>query len=960
MYDTPRELVEAFANENGTVFVGAGLSMGAGLPSWQQLIAPLLSEPEMRDCPPGTSPTAVAQYYENAFGRRLLLRRLREQLASGQAEPTVVHDTLLSLPGLTRIYTTNLDRLLETALDRRKMRYDRVWRDGHVTSQDAPVQLVKVHGDIDDYETIVITAADYERFAKTRPAIADQLKHDLTSTTAFFLGYSFSDPDLSAILALIRDQVGPYVRRLYTLQFAPSTIALHELKRQELNVIPLDPGPHPGGATEALADWLSAFVAEVRRAPRSSAPRGEVAVNHNLPVRSGEKLVGRRNEVAQVMDGLGSRYPLVTIEGFAGVGKTSLAVNVAYACTSLFDHVVWVSAKDRPEQKQWLNDVLNAIGTTTGLSVITQLRAEHVELKVSRVNEHLKLHQVLVVIDNFETIEDRGLVDWMVRVPGASKVLVTTRNHQFARMAYAVELRGLQPDAALELMRQHARQPGLTFLAEAPDEGLLPLHEVTAGNPYAIRLALGLVTGGNLASVQQVVNGLHGAYRQESVDAIFDELFARSWALLSDAARSILLVTPLFVGVSSIRRDALQAASGLDDEPYAFDAGLADCDRLGLLERLERNGAAAEGTKVVGGEQRYAVHSMTRAFAKRKLLEQSVFEAQARRRCSDYFLRLVSNHVVRDQPDRPYWNALVSDGMLAVDPEWPSVDQVMTWAHETGDHERLAAFVMMLVHYMDSRFLNRERLDYVAKALGALHELEQWADKALLQIDALGWTYVEENRFRDAYDEIERGLETAASLPARESDQLRALGLAWQARVRIEQGKAAEAETLIGQALDIPCPPWIKCRVYMAAGDIALKQRRSEEALRHYTAQSEEAKSYGDEGHGYQWRPRIGMAHLDLGQLDEAEATFRELLAFEQIEIGRLYAEYGIAMVAYKRGEVLSARAMIDRVREKLSHRTSSNLLLKLIDRLYEDLDAPHGSGKAAEESSAVLPTAGT
>ena len=37
----PCELVEQFARGNGVVFVGAGLSRGAGLPGWGELLAPL-------------------------------------------------------------------------------------------------------------------------------------------------------------------------------------------------------------------------------------------------------------------------------------------------------------------------------------------------------------------------------------------------------------------------------------------------------------------------------------------------------------------------------------------------------------------------------------------------------------------------------------------------------------------------------------------------------------------------------------------------------------------------------------------------------------------------------------------------------------------------------------------------------------------------------------------------------
>jgi len=49
----PRELVEQFAKGNGAIFVGAGLSIGAGLPGWGDLVSRLAAEIE--DCPTDVS-----------------------------------------------------------------------------------------------------------------------------------------------------------------------------------------------------------------------------------------------------------------------------------------------------------------------------------------------------------------------------------------------------------------------------------------------------------------------------------------------------------------------------------------------------------------------------------------------------------------------------------------------------------------------------------------------------------------------------------------------------------------------------------------------------------------------------------------------------------------------------------------------------------------------------------------
>jgi hypothetical protein len=426
-----------------------------------------------------------------------------------------------------------------------------------------------------------------------------------------------------------------------------------------------------------------------------------------------------------------------------------------------------------------------------------------------------------------------------------------------------------------------------------------------------MKLALAMVRRGTV-DLWPMIEQLRESNPDQSIDKVFEELFSRSWERLPESARRVLLVAPLFVGVSSIRRDALQAATGLPAS--GFREGLARCVGFNLLEEDH-------------DQRRFVIHPMTRAFARGQLSTQKELEVEGRNRCREYFLELIRKSVIRKYPKPRYWNALVSDGMSAIDPEWPSIQEVMKWADQEGHDEHLVELVMLLVHYMDSRFLNIERLSYVQKAVAALERMRRKEDEALLRIDALGWTYVEEGRLNEAYKEIHRGFEIAEKFARKEKEDLRALGLAWRARVRIERHQSTRALNLIHEALKIKkCKPWIKFRVQMAAGDIALKQGNSTDALGHYKQAEAELRKYGGEGHGYQIAPRIGLAYLRMGELDKAQEKFNELASFEKIAIGKLYAEYGLAMVDYKKGNFQSARELMEEIKTKLSRRTTSNL----------------------------------
>jgi tetratricopeptide (TPR) repeat protein len=330
-----------------------------------------------------------------------------------------------------------------------------------------------------------------------------------------------------------------------------------------------------------------------------------------------------------------------------------------------------------------------------------------------------------------------------------------------------------------------------------------------------------------------------------------------------------------------------------------------------------------------------------RQFAEEKINQDKQLGTEFRRRFSEYFLNFVRARVIRSQPNVRYWNALVSRRMLEVDPEWPSIQEAMKYAEEAGQEESMSEFVLLLIHYMDCRFYTSERLAYVQKAIDILKSRNRKHDEALLRIDALGWTYMEENLLDKADDSIKSGLEIVAQCSGPEWEDLRVLGLAWQARIWLERSPDSDkASELIRTALDIQCRPWIRSRVLMVAGDNALKHGNKADALRRYQESACEAGKY-DGGGEYQIYSRIGLAYLDAGKMGMAKRTFSDLLETSTshcIEIGKLYAQFGLAIIARKHDEPNSAVAYIANIRNELLKRERPNhLLLKMINEVYEE-----------------------
>lgn len=184
------------------VFVGAGLSRPAGYVDWKGLLRPLAqrigldvdSEPDL---------VSVAQYCLNADGDRSgINQRLTDEISSIVAAPTGTHKVLARLP-VDLFWTTNYDAVLERALrdtGRRTAVKSNV-ASLRVTHKDADVLVVKMHGQEDNPESMIITRDDYDRYARTNGPMLTALKAELTSRTFLFLGFSFTDPNLDHVFS---------------------------------------------------------------------------------------------------------------------------------------------------------------------------------------------------------------------------------------------------------------------------------------------------------------------------------------------------------------------------------------------------------------------------------------------------------------------------------------------------------------------------------------------------------------------------------------------------------------------------------------------------------------------------------------------------------------------------------------------------------------------------------------
>jgi hypothetical protein len=271
----PPELVRALRNGSCVLFVGAGLSSGAGLPGWDNLIGQIRQELNVAP-DAGVDHLDLAQWYREQFGKARLAELLRTTFG-GDGTPTLAHYLLMALTKRL-VITTNYDHLMEQTLVALKRHPKRVVaQEDVVHTGGAGVYVVKLHGDTDEAERIVLSRDDYHSFFEERPALALLLEGLLLNQTFFFVGYSLRDPNFqqvfSRIARMLSDAHRPAFATSFEAQGSTSKYLKQQWRQQQLELIAI-PGDNLKEQEEQFLYFLDHLADEVtmQTAPLALAP----------------------------------------------------------------------------------------------------------------------------------------------------------------------------------------------------------------------------------------------------------------------------------------------------------------------------------------------------------------------------------------------------------------------------------------------------------------------------------------------------------------------------------------------------------------------------------------------------------------------------------------------------------------------------------------------------------------
>jgi hypothetical protein len=223
----PPKLIEAIKERKCALFVGAGLSQGAGLPGWRNLLEQVIlrasgSKEEGNKIVRSRKGQLrkllefphqylnLAQELSDLLTPTDFRKILVEIIKEKDVKPSIAHMELTKIP-FSLVITTNYDKLLEKAYS--------ISRGGdpptvytHQDPEDFPRDfykgdffILKAHGTIDKQTGLIITHRDYRQIVRGSFGYRLLLAAVFATRTVFFVGASLNDPELRLLLDEVND-----------------------------------------------------------------------------------------------------------------------------------------------------------------------------------------------------------------------------------------------------------------------------------------------------------------------------------------------------------------------------------------------------------------------------------------------------------------------------------------------------------------------------------------------------------------------------------------------------------------------------------------------------------------------------------------------------------------------------------------------------------------------------------
>jgi cold shock CspA family protein/tetratricopeptide (TPR) repeat protein len=250
-----------------------------------------------------------------------------------------------------------------------------------------------------------------------------------------------------------------------------------------------------GFAGDTLNTTLKLLRENPSWSPAASYPDvATTGVVNNLPLPDFDEtgLIGRRRQVERVKRLLAQRrFPVLTITGPGGVGKTALALQVLHEMAedpeSPYEMIAWVSLKTERLTAGGIQTLREAVRSLD--QAVPQLAApldDSFAGGIAELSQALESINAILAIDNLETVSAEEVLSLVDELPSTITCLFTSRVG-LGQVERREELSSLEPPYAADLFRRACRARQLDHLAGLPDQRVREVLGILGTSPLAIK-----------------------------------------------------------------------------------------------------------------------------------------------------------------------------------------------------------------------------------------------------------------------------------------------------------------------------------------------------------------------------------------------------------------------------------------------------------------------------------------
>lgn len=279
----PKILQQDFIDNRVVPFIGAGFSKNAVVPDgidvldWEEL-----GKAVAKYIPDYNYINAIEALssFEAQFSRTKLVEIVAKELHIHSMKPGGAHKALCAL-NFEEICTTNFDFLIEKTLTETSMPFSTIVSEERLPiSFQEETKVIKVHGDFNNPEHMVITEDDYDLFLERNKVLSTYISNIFITKTPFLVGYSLDDYDIRTLWKIVRSRLGRLHNPAYVVLIAADPVEVSKFERRDIKVINI-----PGKKTD-YGKILENLFKEIQSLIEESASKKMVLTSDNASAES--------------------------------------------------------------------------------------------------------------------------------------------------------------------------------------------------------------------------------------------------------------------------------------------------------------------------------------------------------------------------------------------------------------------------------------------------------------------------------------------------------------------------------------------------------------------------------------------------------------------------------------------------------------------------------------------------